>query len=137
MITRRIFKFIIVFAVSLSLPYAHAADEDFSGTWYITAGSCKYTMELTQRGTQVYGNLVPVNGNKKMPIIVYGKVNDEHIDINAHNTDFSLTLALKGVMTGKGRGRAISGSLKKNNRHSFKFFGIRYLNKSRHPSSRD
>ncbi len=115
-----------IITLLLIVPFAFADDPDFSGTWHISAGNQKYTMDLSQRGTEVYGNLVPLSGNRQLQSIVYGTAYGNRLTLNAHNKNFTLVLNMKGVMSGKGTDRAIKGTLKKNNRYLFNFSGIRY-----------
>lgn len=111
---------LVVFSATISLA------EDLTGRWYITAGNTKYIMELTQRGIEVHGNMIPVNDNINMPIIVYGTINGTKIKLAASNRDITITLQMDGVISGEGSSCTIHGSLKKNNRHNFKFIGIRH-----------
>jgi hypothetical protein len=120
-----IFIQIVIFAELLSFGEA-GANEDFSGKWHVTAGNTRYTMDLTQRGHEIFGNMKAVNRDMNLPIIVYGSVNGRRISINANNRNFTITLQFEGTMIGKGSGRGISGSVTVNNRHNFKWYGLRY-----------
>ena len=120
-----IFIWIIIFVELLFISEA-TANENFSGKWYVNAGSTRYTMDLTQRGHEIFGNLTPTNQNNSLPIIVYGSVNGQRISINAHNRNFTIVLQFKGAMIGKGSGRGIYGSVTINNRHNYKWHAVRY-----------
>ena len=125
MTNRKILFVIIIFAELLFVNNA-AANEDFSGKWHVNAGSTKYVMDITQRGRKIFGNMRPVNRNNSLPIIIYGTADGRRISINAHNRNFTIVFQFKGAMIGKGSGRVIFGSVTINNRHNYKWRGVRY-----------
>lgn len=108
------------------LPTSGLANENYSGSWHMTAGNTRYLLELTQRGDRVFGNLLPVNDNRSQPIIAYGEVYGRQISINAHKKDFSLIYKFQGAMIGKKNGQAIKGTVTINNKNMLDFYGVKY-----------
>jgi len=114
---------IFIYAELLFVGVARA-DEDFSGKWHADVNGTRYTMDITQRDHEIFGNMSLVNGDNRLPILVYGSVNGRRILMNANNREFTITFQFKGAMIGSGSGRGIYGSVTINNRHNYKWHAV-------------
>lgn len=103
-----------------------AADEDVSGKWYVEAGSARYVMEITQRGHELFGRMIPMETRNSLPILLYGTVRDVRFSAGAHDQRFFVILQMEGAVSGRDNGKTIHGRVTINGRHNYRWHAVRF-----------
>lgn len=102
-----------------------AAGEDVSGRWYVESDRARYVMEITQRGHELFGRMVPMETKNSLPILLYGTINDERFSAGAHDRLFFVTLRMDGTVIGNGVEKTIHGRMTINGRHNYQWHAVR------------
>lgn len=105
-------------------------DTDYTGRWYITLTGQRYVMDLTQRGFEIQGFMIPLDRNKQQINIIAGRANGKLIELRSNNKDLSITYHFKGALIGTGKEQALIGSFVKNNHHYNQWHALRYERRS-------